>query len=67
MGHEIVPELLQADMTPKKLSKALDSILFDAEFRNKILENYTLLREKLGNEGAARRVAEHIQTYLGKN
>ena len=67
MGHQIVPELLQSDMTPKKLSKELDSILYDAEFRNAIRENYTLLRQKLGNEGAARRVAEHIQTYLGKN
>ncbi len=67
MGHQIVPELLQSDMTPKKLSKELDSILYDAEFRNAIRENYTLLCQKLGNEGAARRVAEHIQTYLGKN
>ena len=64
MEHQIVPELLQADMTPKKLSEALDSILYDEKFRNDILDNYALLRERLGNEGAARRVATLMQKYL---
>ena len=64
MEHQIVPELLQADMTPKKLSEALDSILYDEKFRNDILDNYALLRERLGNEGAARRVATLMQQYL---
>lgn len=64
MEHQIVPELLQSDMTPKKLSEALDSILYDETFRNNILESYAQLRNKLGNEGAARRVAELMQKYL---
>ena len=65
MEHQIVPELLQSDMTPKKLSEALNDILYDDTFRNEILKNYELLRNKLGNEGAARRVAGHICNYLG--
>ena len=64
MEHQIVPELLQSDMTPQKLSEALDSILYDETFRNNILESYAQLRNKLGNEGAARRVAELMQKYL---
>ncbi|MBP5584683.1 MAG: lipid-A-disaccharide synthase [Bacteroidales bacterium] len=64
MEHQIVPELLQSDMTPKKLSEALDSILFNTQFRNDILNNYAQLRNKLGNEGASQRVAAHIKTYL---
>ncbi|MCQ2607842.1 MAG: lipid-A-disaccharide synthase [Bacteroidales bacterium] len=64
MEHQITPELLQEDMTSEKLEKALDSILYDETFRNEILHNYELLRNKLGNEGASRRVAEHIQTYM---
>lgn len=64
MEHQIVPELLQSDMTPKKLSEALNSILYDEAFRNDILHSYEQLRERLGNEGAARRVAGLIQTYL---
>lgn len=64
MEHQIVPELLQSDMTSKKLSEALDSILYDEKFRNDILDNYAKLRDKLGNEGAARRVAGHVQTYM---
>lgn len=66
MEHQIVPELLQSDMTPKKLSEALDSILFDDKFRQDILDNYAELRNRLGNEGAARRVAELVQKYLKK-
>ena len=66
MEHQIVPELLQSDMTPKKLSEALDSILFNPQFRNDILDNYTQLRNKLGNEGASQRVAAHIKSYLNK-
>ena len=66
MEHQIVPELLQSDMTPKKLSEALDSILFNPQFRNDILDTYALLRNKLGNEGASQRVAAHIKTYLNK-
>ena len=64
MEHQIVPELLQSDMTPKKLSEALDSILFNPQFRSDILDNYAQLRNKLGNEGASQRVAAHIKTYL---
>lgn len=64
MEHQIVPELLQSDMTPKKLSEALDSILFNPQFRNDILDNYAQLRNKLGNEGASQRVAAHIKSYL---
>lgn len=67
MEHTIVPELLQTDMRPKKLAEALDAILYDEKFRNDILDNYTKLRDKLGNEGASRRVAEHIQTYMTSN
>lgn len=64
MEHEIVPELLETDMTSRKLSKALDSILFDENFRNNILNNYAQLRERLGNEGASERVAKHITEYM---
>lgn len=66
MEHQIVPELLQSDMTPKKLTEALDSILFDEKFRNDILDNYAQLKNKLGNEGASKRVAAHIKSYLNK-
>lgn len=64
MEHQIVPELLQSDMTSKNLASSLDSILYDEKFRQDILDNYAELRNRLGNEGAARRVANHIQNYL---
>lgn len=64
MEHQIVPELLQSDMTSKNLASSLDSIIYDEKFRQDILDNYAELRNRLGNEGAARRVANHIQNYL---
>lgn len=64
MEHQIVPELLQSDMTSKNLASSLDTILYDEKFRQDILNNYAELRNRLGNEGAARRVANHIQNYL---
>lgn len=64
MEHQIVPELLQSDMTAKNLDEALHSILYDAPFRQQILDDYEALRNKLGNVGASRRVAELVQRYM---
>lgn len=64
MEHQIVPELLQNDMTAKNLDEALHSILYDAPFRQQILDDYEELRNKLGNVGASRRVAELVQRYM---
>lgn len=64
MEHQIVPELLQSDMTAKNLDEALHSILYDAPFRQQILDDYEELRNKLGNVGASRRVAELVQRYM---
>jgi lipid-A-disaccharide synthase len=64
MDSELVKELIHFDVTPAKINKELDLILFDENYRNKMLRNYQLLREKLGGIGASERVAKLIYNYL---
>ncbi|MEN8121518.1 MAG: lipid-A-disaccharide synthase [Bacteroidota bacterium] len=59
MQKAIVQELLQKKL-PEKIQKELSKILFDKEYRNLMLENYNLLKEALGQEGASKRTAEVI-------
>ncbi|MDR1761132.1 MAG: lipid-A-disaccharide synthase, partial [Bacteroidales bacterium] len=65
MEKEIVPELLQSHMTAKNLRKALHKVL-DEKQRATIFDSYKELRQRLGEEGAAFRVARNIQKYLKK-
>jgi len=64
MNSEVVKELIQFDMHPETVKKELDKVLFDKEYRLKMLENYEILREVLGGTGASERVAQLIYDYL---
>lgn len=57
---EVVKELIQNDFNPKNLQAELSSLLNDENCRQQIFAGYTLLREKLGNAGASKKVAEKI-------
>ncbi len=59
MDEEIVKELLQNDLE-RKISSELDKILLNKEYRNNMLNNYNLLRNKLGETGASKRTARQI-------
>ncbi len=59
MDREIVTELIQNDLNTENLVKELQTILA-GEMRNEMLENYKLLREKLGGKGASEQAAEII-------
>ncbi|MDR2963240.1 MAG: lipid-A-disaccharide synthase [Bacteroidales bacterium] len=63
MNEQIVPELLQRDMNENNLRTALETVLCEEE-RAKIHHSYKQLRTRLGEEGAALRVARKIQEYL---
>ncbi len=58
MDREVVKELIQKDLNTKNLVAELQLIL--GENRSKILEDYELLREKLGGAGASNHAAEII-------
>lgn len=59
MDQKIVTELIQQDLNTENLIKEL-SLILEEDSRAKMLENYTLLREKLGGIGASEKAAEVI-------
>ncbi len=58
MDKEVVKELIQSELNTENLVTQLQLIL--NENRNKILEDYSLLREILGGKGASEKAAEII-------
>lgn len=59
MDAEIVTELIQSDLNSKNLIKELNLIL-EGKSRDKMLNNYAELREKLGGSGASDHAADII-------
>jgi lipid-A-disaccharide synthase len=63
MDNEIVKELIQDELNPKNLKIELDKLLAE-ETRNKMINNYSILKEKLGGSGASKKTAELMISYL---
>lgn len=59
MDAEIVTELIQSELNLKNLIKELNVIL-EGKSRDKMLNNYAALREKLGGSGASDHAADII-------
>lgn len=59
MDREVVKELIQNDLNTKNLVEELNKIL-SGEKREQVLNDYRLLREKLGGKGASKHAAEVI-------
>lgn len=55
---EIVPELLQDEVTPERVEAELTTILFDPERRSDILKGLELVRNRMGKAGASEKAAE---------
>ncbi len=56
-GEEVVPELLQKDACPDNIVTELNRILESTEDRTRMVEGLTLIRKKLGWQGASLRAA----------
>lgn len=63
MDREVVTELIQSDLNAKRLSSELAK-LFDPENRQRILEDYDTLENKLGGAGASQQTAKLITSDL---
>ena len=63
MDEEIVTELIQHDLNPKRLKMELDSILA-SDKREQMLNNYNTLIAKLGGQGASEKAAHQIVQQL---
>lgn len=59
-GKEIVPELIQKDANPEKISEKVISLLEKPEKIIEIKRELEKVREKLGGEGAVKRVAQLV-------
>ncbi|HCC69581.1 MAG TPA: lipid-A-disaccharide synthase [Bacteroidales bacterium] len=57
MDKEIVKELIQNDLNEKKIVKELNTILPGGWKRKIMMDNYSLLRNKLSGSGATSRIA----------
>ena len=60
----VVTELIQREMNPNRLLSEMQLILGETKNRQTMLEDYTLLCQKLGNGGVSRRVAREIINNL---
>jgi lipid-A-disaccharide synthase len=68
MDKEVVKELIQNDLTPEKITGELKRILFDAERKDKIKNEYTALKELLSEGGnASRNAAKSIYDFISLN
>lgn len=63
-GQRIVPELIQFDATPEKISKATIELLENKMKTEKIHAELYALKNTLGIPGASRRAAEEIVRFL---
>jgi lipid-A-disaccharide synthase len=59
MDEEVVTELIQSECNSQNIKAELSKIL-DVNHRKKLIEKYHLLEEKLGGEGASKKVAKLI-------
>lgn len=63
MDAPVVTELIQNDFNEIRLQKEL-SLILNEDFRHQMFENYLTLEEKLGGEGASKKVAKIIVDSL---
>jgi lipid-A-disaccharide synthase len=67
MDEEVVKELIQHEFNYKNLKRELYKITQNKAERNRILADYKILKEKLGDGGASRRTAIAIFNKLAHN
>lgn len=64
MGREIIPELIQKEMTLLKVKKAVNMILFDQQYREKIIRDYHRLKKHMGEGNCSQRAARQMVAIL---
>ncbi len=63
-GEQVVPELIQGDVTPGRIAGEVSRYLRDTEYYQGVRESLGSIRAQLGEPGASRRVAESIYREL---
>lgn len=60
LNKEVVKEFLQMNSTVENLKGELDNILFNKDYLNKMLSNYSEIHKRLGKPGASSKAASEI-------
>jgi lipid-A-disaccharide synthase len=63
MDQEVVTELIQDDCNTKRIKEELQKLIEPA-YREKLLNNYDILEQKLGGVGASKKTAKLIVADL---
>jgi len=66
MDREIVKELIQSELNESNLKDELEKLLHDNTYREAMLENFSVLRSKLGGIGASEKTARLMIGYLSE-
>jgi lipid-A-disaccharide synthase len=64
MNREIVREFIQVKMTLKNVKNEMQKLLYDEDYRDKILEDYSRLKNRLGEPGTSQRAAKKMVELL---
>lgn len=59
-----IRELIQKECTTDTIADELHLLINNREYRDNILENYSILRQKVGAPGASQRAAESMVAFL---
>lgn len=62
---EVVPELVQEEVTAERLAAALSLILFDEAHREKMLHGLSIVRQRMGKAGASEKAADLALELIG--
>lgn len=65
-GRVVVPELIQGDFTPSRVTEETLRVLDEGASRTEMLRNLEEVREKLGRGGATRRAADEVSGFLSQ-
>lgn len=66
MDQLIVKELIQYELNPENLKEELVSIIYDENYRKRMMDNYKSLKQKLGGRGASAKAASMMIYYLNQ-
>jgi lipid-A-disaccharide synthase len=66
LDRPVVKELIQEELNAHNLQKELDYILLDTTNRQRMLNDYAELKQKLGGPGASKRAAQTILNFLSR-
>ena len=60
MDKEIVVELIQKNVTETRIKEEMTKLIFDQEFKQRMLNNYISMLTLLGNEGCSKKIARDL-------